>query len=152
MRSNSLRHRLFGALVIPALFVLGACGGTAAGSGDSTASSSASSAAAASAEPVTVTHAQGTATIPATPRTVVVFDIGVLVTLDELGVPVAGVPQLDTLPDSLAEYRSDDYAKVGSLFEPDYEKVAALDPDLIIIAGRSSAAIPSSARSPRRWT
>ncbi|GIH68913.1 siderophore ABC transporter substrate-binding protein [Sphaerimonospora thailandensis] len=141
MHCDSLRHRLLGALVIPALFVLAACGSTTApGSGDSAASSTAASST--SAEPVTITHAQGTATIPSTPSKVVVFDIGVLVTLDELDVPVAGVPQLDTLPDSLAKYRSDDYAKVGSLKEPDYEKVAALGPDLIIVAGRSSAAYP----------
>lgn len=121
------------------MFVLAACGGTVAASSSADTPASPSSA---EAGPVTVTHAQGTATIATTPRQVVVFDIGVLITLDELGVPVAGVPQLDTLPDSLAKYRSADYVKVGSLFEPDYEKIAALAPDLIIVANRSSAAYP----------
>jgi iron complex transport system substrate-binding protein len=34
---------------------------------------------------------------------------------------------------------------VGSLFEPDYEAVNALEPDLIIVAGRSAAAYPELA-------
>ncbi|WP_020544478.1 siderophore ABC transporter substrate-binding protein [Nonomuraea coxensis] len=91
---------------------------------------------------MTVTHAQGSTTIPATPEKVVVFDLGVLTTLDELGVPVAGVPVAENLPDKLAKYAGDGYTKVGSLFEPDYEKVNSLEPDLIVVAGRSSAAYP----------
>ena len=44
------------------------------------------------------------------------------------------------MPAILVAYESDEYATVGSLFEPDYEAVNALAPDLFIIAGRSSGA------------
>src|SRR5699024_5506182 len=36
----------------------------------------------------------------------------------------------------LEKYGSDDYENVGSLKEPDFEKIAEVDPDLIIISGR----------------
>src|SRR5687768_12223774 len=111
--------RPFAALTLPvsAVLALSACGTT------ETAEASDSSA------EVTVTHAQGETTVPVDPQTVVVFDVGVLSTLDDLGVEVAGVPDA-VFPESLAHYGEDEYAKVGSLFEPDYEAVNALEPDL----------------------
>lgn len=42
------------------------------------------------------------------------------------------------LPKYLSKFKDDKYADVGSLKEPDFEKVADLDPDLIIISGRQS--------------
>lgn len=95
----------------------------------------ASSAAAAD---VSVETARGGVTVAANPAKVVVFDLGVLDTLTALEVPVAGVPG-SNLPPSLEKYKADSYAKVGSLFEPDYEAINALKPDLIIIGGRSAA-------------
>lgn len=91
-------------------------------------------------ESITVQHAQGTTTLDSTPERVVVFDLGVLETLDTLGVDVVGVPEMNPMPARLSEYASDDYATVGSLKEPDYEAVNALDPDLIIVAARSAPA------------
>ncbi|PTY38302.1 iron ABC transporter substrate-binding protein [Saccharospirillum sp. MSK14-1] len=88
---------------------------------------------------MTIEHAQGTTTLDATPETVVTFDIASLDTLDTLGIDVAGLPQ-DFVPERLSKYRGDDYTNVGSLFEPDFETLAALQPDLIIVANRSSAA------------
>lgn len=88
---------------------------------------------------ITVEHTQGTTTLPATPQTVVTFDIASLDTLDSLGVEVIGLPQA-FVPERLSQYRSDDYTNIGSLFEPDFETLAALQPDLIIIANRSSEA------------
>src|SRR5699024_8688049 len=58
-------------------------------------------------------------------------------TLDELGVEVTGVPQ-GNMPSYLDKYDSSDYENVGSLKEPDFEKIAEIDPDLIIISGRQS--------------
>ncbi|SCM77171.1 Uncharacterized ABC transporter solute-binding protein YclQ [uncultured Pleomorphomonas sp.] len=84
----------------------------------------------------TVTDAQGTRDLPDRPKTVVVFDLAALDTLDALGVEVKGVPDWAMAGD-LAKYRDAAYAKVGSLFEPDFEAVAALEPDLIVIGGRS---------------
>ncbi|MFS8037182.1 siderophore ABC transporter substrate-binding protein [Xanthobacter sp. AM11] len=91
----------------------------------------------AGAAPVTVTHAGGQTTLPATPRRVLVFDPTTLDTLDALGVDVLGVPG-SNLPDYLAKYRDPRHVKIGTLFEPDYEAVAAAAPDLIIVGARSA--------------
>lgn len=92
----------------------------------------------AAAADVSVETARGAVTVAANPAKVVVFDLGVLDTLTALDVPVAGVPG-SNLPASLEKYKADSYAKVGSLFEPDYEAINALKPDLVIIGGRSAA-------------
>jgi iron complex transport system substrate-binding protein len=125
------------ALSLSAVLALSACGG----GGDTAEAAGSTTGAAAE---VTVTHAQGETTVPVDPQTVVVFDVGVLSTLDSLGVEVAGVPDAN-FPESLARYGEDDVAKVGSLFEPDYEAVNALEPDLVIVGGRSAAAYPQLA-------
>ncbi|WP_435743572.1 siderophore ABC transporter substrate-binding protein [Nocardioides sp. SYSU DS0663] len=88
---------------------------------------------------ITVEHAQGETEVPLDPSKVVVYDMGVLDTIDTLGGEVAGVPQ-DFLPDFLAEYAGEEYLDAGTLFEPDYEAVNAAEPDLIIVAGRSAEA------------
>ncbi|WP_448610744.1 siderophore ABC transporter substrate-binding protein [Geodermatophilus sp. URMC 60] len=121
-------------LTVATALAVSACGG----SEDTTAEAASGSG------EVTVTHAQGETAVPADPQEVVVFDVGVLSTLDSLGVEVAGVPEA-TYPESLSQYGGDEYAKVGSLFEPDYEAVNALAPDLIIVGGRSAAVYPELA-------
>lgn len=92
-------------------------------------------------ETITVTHAQGETVVPVNPETVLVFDLATLSTLHTLGIPVAGVPDTNYLG-SLSEYAGEEYTKIGSLFEPDYELVNALEPDLIIVAARSAAVYP----------
>ncbi|HLS59986.1 MAG TPA: siderophore ABC transporter substrate-binding protein [Virgibacillus sp.] len=89
------------------------------------------------AEPITVEHELGTTEVEKNPGKVVVFDFGTLDTLDKLGVDVVGVPQ-NNIPSYLDKYEGDDYENVGSLKEPDFEKIAEIDPDLIIISGRQS--------------
>ncbi len=121
-------------LTVATALAVGACGG----SEDPTAEASSGSG------EVTVAHAQGETAVPADPQRVVVFDVGVLSTLDSLGVEVAGVPEA-TYPESLSQYAGEEYAKVGSLFEPDYEAVNALEPDLVIVGGRSAAVYPELA-------
>lgn len=90
------------------------------------------------AQDIEVQHAQGTTRVPANPKTVITFDLAALDTLDVFGVDVAGVPKV-VLPDYLARYGSDKVTKVGTLFEPDFEAIAALNPDLIIVSGRTAA-------------
>jgi iron complex transport system substrate-binding protein len=85
-----------------------------------------------------IKHAQGETTLPDRPAKVLTFDLASLDTLDALGVDVAGVPG-SNMPEFLAKFRDDRYLKIGSLFEPDFEKVHAAKPDLIIVAGRSSS-------------
>ncbi|WP_417773652.1 siderophore ABC transporter substrate-binding protein [Stappia sp.] len=90
------------------------------------------------AEELRVEHAQGVATLPDTPKTVLVFDLAALDTLDALGIDPQGVPS-GVKPAHLRKFNEDRYEKIGSLFEPDLETVAAMAPDLIIIGGRSAA-------------
>lgn len=88
------------------------------------------------ADPVTIATARGPATVEQSPARVVVFDMAALDTLDALGVRPVGVPENTYLP-TLAHVR-DGAQPVGTLFEPDFEAVAALDPDLIVIGSRSA--------------
>ena len=92
-----------------------------------------------------IVHAQGETELPAVPKKVVVFDLASLDTLDTLGVPVAGVPA-GPKPAFLAKYEGADYAKVGTLFEPDYEALNAAEPDLVILGGRSGPKYPEVAK------
>ncbi|HEX7202341.1 MAG TPA: iron ABC transporter substrate-binding protein, partial [Arthrobacter sp.] len=67
---------------------------------------------------ITVEHAQGTTdNVPVNPEKVFTFDLGVLDTLDALGVEPAGVPEA-AYPDALSKYADGKYAKIGSLKEP----------------------------------
>ncbi|MBA8819359.1 iron ABC transporter substrate-binding protein [Ochrobactrum sp. P6BS-III] len=100
----------------------------------------------ASAADITVKHAQGETAVPVSPAKVIVLDLATLDNLDRLGVKVSGVPTLVTAPDFLKKYQSDDYPKVGTLFEPDYEAINAAEPDLIIVGGRSAAKYPELAK------
>jgi len=97
------------------------------------------------AQEIVVNHAQGETKLPGVPAKVVTFDLAALDTLDALGIDIVGLPGTN-LPEYLSKYAADSYAKVGSLFEPDYEAVNALAPDLVIVAARSSAALPELAK------
>ncbi|OBT14027.1 iron ABC transporter substrate-binding protein [Vibrio sp. UCD-FRSSP16_10] len=88
---------------------------------------------------ITTNHAQGVLKLDAVPQKVVTFDIASLDTLNTIGVEVAGLPQA-FVPDYLSQYKSSKYRNVGSLFEPNYEAVASMQPDLIIVANRSAKA------------
>ncbi|RSD26788.1 siderophore ABC transporter substrate-binding protein [Mesobacillus subterraneus] len=88
-------------------------------------------------EEMTIKHEYGEATVKKNPEKVVVFDFGVLDTLDELGVEVAGLPQV-TVPQYLKKYAGKEYTNVGSLKEPDFEAIHAMKPDVIFISGRQA--------------
>src|SRR5690625_623236 len=88
-------------------------------------------------ETMTVEHELGKTDVQKNKEKVVVFDFGTLDTLDMLGIEVVGVSQ-GNIPTYLEKYGSDDFENVGSLKEPDFEKIAEVDPDLIIISGRQS--------------
>ena len=90
------------------------------------------------AEPLTIKHTQGEVTLQAAPQKVLVLDVNALDIIDALGAEPAGVPG-SNLPPYLSKYAADSYAKVGSLFEPDYEAINAAEPDLVIVGGRSRA-------------
>lgn len=93
---------------------------------------------AASGRTVSVPHAKGEIQVPFKPSRVLVFELAALDTLQALGGEVLGVPEFK-MPPLLSRYADAKYARIGSLFEPDYEAIKALSPDLIIVGGRSEA-------------
>lgn len=95
-----------------------------------------------------VKHARGDLKVPAVPQKVVVFDTASLDTLDALGVSnIVAVPQTSApLPPFLAKYQGKPYANAGTLFEPAFEAVAAIGPDLIVGGGRATAAYAELAK------
>lgn len=87
---------------------------------------------------ITVQHAKGEATVPLKPQRVVVYDLAALDVMHSLQLPVAGVAKAD-YPDYLQSYAGAKYQAAGSLFIPDYEALSRIQPDLIVVAGRSAA-------------
>ncbi|MEJ6394835.1 siderophore ABC transporter substrate-binding protein [Gymnodinialimonas sp. 2305UL16-5] len=88
------------------------------------------------ADDITIGTYAGDVTLSDTPDVVAVLDAAAIDTITALGVEVDAVPDmppLDYLTEAMAEAE-----RVGSLFEPDFEALAALGPDLIIAGGRSS--------------
>ena len=113
---------------------LAACGST-----EETTESDTATAGAEEKEEMTVTHELGETTFDKNPEKVVVFDYGVLDSMDKLGVEaVAGVPQ-ESLPAYLEKFEDvEKYENVGTLKEADFEAINAMEPDLIIISGRQA--------------
>ncbi|MEM1079359.1 MAG: siderophore ABC transporter substrate-binding protein [Pseudomonadota bacterium] len=96
------------------------------------------------AETVKIDTYRGPAELSAMPETIAVFDVSALDSLVALGITPDAV--IDPVyVDYLAGVTAD-AVRVGTLFEPDYEAVAALGPDLIIAGGRSYDAVPDLAK------
>lgn len=93
--------------------------------------------AALAADTIVVQHELGETVVPKNPERVVVFDFGVLDMLDTLDIDIVGLPR-DLVPSYLSHYDSSQYENLGSLKEPDFERIYLLKPDLIIISGRQS--------------
>ncbi|MWP49447.1 MULTISPECIES: siderophore ABC transporter substrate-binding protein [unclassified Gilliamella] len=90
---------------------------------------------------VTVEHSQGKTDVPDNPKKVVVFNTATLDIMDALNIPVTAVPQSDVhYPTFLSKYDSKDYTNVGTLFEPNYEVLSSIQPDIIIAGGRANDA------------
>lgn len=85
-----------------------------------------------------VQNTKGTTEVPAAPQRVVVYDLATLDTMQTLGIPVAGVPKAQ-FPAYMAGYGDAKYTVAGSLFQPDYDVLSQIQPDLIIVGGRSAA-------------
>lgn len=123
-------------LLVVVMVIAAACGSNNSGNNgnDNTSNNNEAS------ETMTIEHELGTSEIEKKPEKVVVFDFGVLDTFKKLGLEdkVVGVAQAGVIPSYIDEFASEDYANIGSLKEPDFEKIAELDPDLILISGRQS--------------
>lgn len=87
-------------------------------------------------ETITINHDLGTTDVKVNPEKVVVFDYGILDGLQNLGVEVLGTAKSSTLPEFLSKYKDEKYLDLGSLKEPNMEKIFESKPDLIIISGR----------------
>ncbi|WP_375609627.1 MULTISPECIES: siderophore ABC transporter substrate-binding protein [unclassified Bartonella] len=88
---------------------------------------------------VTINHVSGTTSVPASPQKVVVFDLASLDNMNRLGIKaVIGVPE-GKKPSYLQQFNDEKYERIGTVFEPDYEKIATLQPNLIIISSRTQA-------------
>lgn len=94
------------------------------------------------ADTVEIETIRGPQTVEKNPETVVVYDIAALDTLDALGISVDGVVSSLYVP----YLNAGDARVVGTLFEPDYEVLAEITPDLIIAGGRTHEAVPDLAR------
>ena len=84
-----------------------------------------------------VAQAEAVSTVAA-PECPVVYDLATLDTMQALGIPVAGVPKAQ-FPAYMAGYGDAKYTVAGTLFQPDYEALSQIKPDLIIVGGRSAA-------------
>lgn len=124
----------FLALILTMILMLAACG---AKEESKTEKASGSSEKTEEPKEVTITHQYGEVVVKKNPEKVVVFDFGILDTLDELGVEVTGVPQA-AIPKYLEKYADKKYTNVGSLKEPDFEAIHAMQPDVIFISGRQA--------------
>jgi len=83
--------------------------------------------------PVTVQHQLGTTVIERAPQRVVALDMNEVDFLDQLGIPLAGMPK-DFIPHFLARYRdAPGVEDLGSIVQPNLERVHAARPDLILI-------------------
>lgn len=98
---------------------------------------------AAFADPIEVRTYRGQQQVEALPQKVAVFDVAALDTLAALGVKPAGV--IGNLYVDYLDEVAQGAEIVGSLFEPDFESINALAPDLILAGGRSSTQVEALA-------
>ncbi|MBU5299090.1 siderophore ABC transporter substrate-binding protein [Clostridium sporogenes] len=86
---------------------------------------------------IKITHKLGEATLKKNPKKVVVFDYGTLDSLDKMGIEIKGLPK-SNIPSYLSKYKDDKYVDVGTLFEPNFERLNEIKPDVIFISARQS--------------
>ncbi|HKM38595.1 MAG TPA: ABC transporter substrate-binding protein [Thiopseudomonas sp.] len=89
-------------------------------------------------EILTIEHAQGHTQVQKLPKTVAVLDWSTLDTMAVLGIEAQGIPTSGIMPPMLGQYAEARFVRVGTLFEPDYEALKNLKPDLIILGRRAS--------------
>nr|WP_034559181.1 siderophore ABC transporter substrate-binding protein [Carnobacterium gallinarum] len=121
--------------------VVAACGATGTDKKDASSTANSSSKTI-EAKTVKVKDENGEVEVPKNPQRVVVFDMGMLDTINALGEgdKVVGVAK-DNLPKYLSKFKEDKFESAGGIKEPDFEKINSLKPDLIIISGRQSDAL-----------
>ncbi|NIZ08400.1 siderophore ABC transporter substrate-binding protein [Pseudooceanicola sp. HF7] len=86
---------------------------------------------------VTFQTATGSMELPEPPQTIAVLDIAAIDTLSALGVEPDGI--VTPLYTDFLEPQMEGVPSVGTIFEADFEKLAVLRPDLIIVGSRAAA-------------
>lgn len=86
---------------------------------------------------ITIEHKLGTTQVTENPEKIAVFDMGILDILNGVNIKAGAVPKA-SLPEALIDYNGEEIVDGGTLFEPDYERLAEYQPDVIIISGRAS--------------
>ncbi|MFD0966431.1 ABC transporter substrate-binding protein [Seminibacterium arietis] len=96
-----------------------------------------------SAVDITVENAAGKQLVPQNPQRVVVLDFSAVDSVRALGEKnkIVGLAKSVNIPDYLSEFKSENYVNLGSLKEPDFEKINDLNPDLIIATTRQKKVI-----------
>ncbi|MGY4769288.1 ABC transporter substrate-binding protein [Kribbella sp. CWNU-51] len=130
-----MRLPRFTALLAVAALALSACGSSDSGDAPDAAGASAAG------FPRTVEHAMGKTEIKTKPKRVVALDASFVDATLILDTPVVGYTDYRSINGKLPDYLGDDRATygseaqaVGTLAEPNLEKIAELNPDLIITA------------------
>lgn len=118
------------ALAVGLILPLAACG-------QDTGPGASSSGAAEQGKTVTVTDARGSVEVPRSPQRVVAVDRVALDIMDYLGQEPVGVSQR-VMPESLSKFSDKKYTDVGTQQELNFEEIAGLGPDLIVLGGRSA--------------
>lgn len=124
-----IKRRLFLGFLVAAALALAACGGAGGGSG----ADGGAGGEGGGSEVRTVEHAMGASEVEGTPERVVVLDTGELDSVMSLGVkPVGSVEAVEGfgLPSYLEG--TGGIENVGTIEEPNLEKIATLEPDLIL--------------------
>lgn len=103
-----------------------------------TAAAHSKTAAAKAAATITVQHAKGSATVPFAPKRVVVYNLASLDAMQALKLPVTGLAKAN-FPAYMKGYADAKYQAAGSLFIPDFDALSQIQPDLIVVAGRSAS-------------
>ncbi|HET6381106.1 MAG TPA: iron-siderophore ABC transporter substrate-binding protein [candidate division Zixibacteria bacterium] len=121
--------------ILTAALLLTACGPAGSDATPSAASPTAEATTNQAAFPRTIEHAAGRTTIPERPERVVVLDTGELDSMIALGIVPVGAVRAP-VEDGLLDYLQDDTEGVtelvGTIDEPNLERIAALQPDLIL--------------------
>lgn len=129
--------RAVGAVLVPAVAVGLSLSSCSSDSGDDSASGSPDSTTSSQAFPLTVDHFRGATEIPEAPQRIIALDNAYLDYAVDLGGTVVGVSDIGAelvptyLDDDQAEHAAD-VESVGNIAEPQLEKIAALQPDLIL--------------------
>jgi len=135
MTSRATRRRSGAiATTLACVLTLSACGGGAGGRQPEAAREHPATSSAGAQFPRTVEHAMGTTEIPEQPERVVVLDTGELDSALALGVTPVGAVTTDVSTGFLSYLAEGaaDVVPVGTISEPNLEKIAAQQPDLIL--------------------